>query len=143
MQEPEARRFFETWFERLWSRLDDTVIDAMCHEQIRVWGLDGPRLGRGQFHEFYLGIRAAFPQGLRIVVDEVMVRGSTVMIRCSAHGRAKNGSEGSCTGFAQATIHDGVMTEAWNCWDFLSLLEQCGGLEAGCLASGMGRLAAS
>ena len=143
MQHDDGRQFFTIWFDRLWRKLDATVVDEMCQEDVRVWGLDGYRDGRAQFLEFYQALLAAFPTGLDVVVDEALARDDTVMARCTARGQARNGSTASFTGFVQAKIVDGRMVEVWNCWDFMTMLEQCNALGPGTLASGFGAIAAT
>jgi hypothetical protein len=141
MHHDDGRQFFVTWFDRLWTKLDASVIEDMCVEDVCVWGLEGKRVGRAQFAAFYQALRASFPEGLAVSVDEALARDTTVMARCTARGRAKNGSDVAFAGFLQATIVNGRMTEAWNCWDFVALLEQCGPLSPGTLERGFSSIA--
>lgn len=143
MQHDDGRQFFMTWFDRLWRKLDSTVVEDMCQEHVRVWGLDGYRDGRAQFLEFYQALLAAFPAGLDVSVDEALARDDTVMVRCTARGQARNGRPATFTGFVHAKIIDGRMTEVWNCWDFLTMLEHCNALGPGTLTSGFASIAAS
>lgn len=141
MTNDEARAFCETWFDRLWTKLDRTVIDEMCAVDIRTYGLTGPREGRQQFEEFYQAIRLAFPNGLTFTVMHALASGDSAMVRLHAKGVAGNGRPVEFGGFAQITVQNGVMTEGWNTFDFLGMLEQCGTLAKESLASGIGIIA--
>lgn len=137
IHDDKARAFFEEWFQRLWRELDASVIDDRCHEEVLVHGLDGPRRGREQFREFYGLLRTLFPEGLAVNVDAAIGSDDMVMVRCSARGRTCKGGEVDFIGFAQARIVDGKMAEAWNCWDFLTMLEQAGALPARSFVAGI------
>lgn len=140
MNDDLARAFLEEWFRRLWRELDASVVDDRCAEDVLVHGLDGPRRGREQFREFYAVLRALFPGGLDVAVDAALGRDEMVMVRCTARGQTGGGKAVDFTGFAQARIVDGKMAEAWNCWDFMTMLEQAGALPVGSFSAGLKQL---
>lgn len=128
-----VREFFDVWFDRLWGKLDASVIEEMCHPDVKVHGLDGYRVGTSAFYEFYSALVGMFPKGLRITVEDAAGDDALAMVRCRVHGVGANGKPVDFIGFVQATIRDGKMSEAHNCWDFLSMLESLGQVETGAL----------
>lgn len=141
MTDQEAKAFCETWFDRLWTKLDATVIEEMCAEDIKTYGLAGPQVGREPFNAFYQAIKAVFPHGLRFTVEHALARDTSAMVRLHAEGTSANGKPVAFDGFAQITVVDGKMTEGWNTFDFLTMLEQCGALPTGSLGAGMAGIA--
>jgi predicted ester cyclase len=125
------------WFEQLWNQADESTIDRLLHPGGVIHGLPtasgGPLRGRDEFRPFYRVFRAAFPD-LRVEVVHVVAEGD----RAAAYCRVRGAQRGDLpdldatnravdfTGFAMVRVVDGLATEAWNCFDFLTMYRQLG-----------------
>src|SRR5262249_37174327 len=94
--------------------------------------LRGPKAFR-EFHRRFLG---AFPD-LKIEIADTVVAGDKVTARCIVRGKHTGNSLGipasqkdvEFTGMWILKVRNGMIAEAWNNFDFLTLYSQLGALE--------------
>jgi predicted ester cyclase len=89
--------------------------------------------GPENFKPFHAKFREAFP-GMAITVDDTVAEGDKVAARCSVRGKHEGHSLGVAptqvpvefTGMTIVRISDGKIVEAWNNFDFMTMLQQVG-----------------
>jgi predicted ester cyclase len=125
------------WFEQLWNQADESTIDRLLHPGGVIHGLPsssgGPLRGRDEFKPFYRLFRTAFPD-LTVEVLDVVAEGDRAVVYCRVRGvqrgnlpdMAATNRSVDFTGFAMVRVADGFATEAWNCFDFLTMYRQLG-----------------
>ena len=85
------------------------------------------------FKLFYRAFRSAFP-GIKIAVRQCITEGNMCADRCDVSGTHKGNGLGVpatgrpifFTGVAVTRVEHGMIQEAWNSFDFLSLHQQIG-----------------
>ena len=135
---PDARiNLLVRWFEEVWNQGRESAIDEMASEDIVAHGLvdaQGREIsGREKFHEFWRQFRGAFPD-IRIEVNDEMVEGDKVMVRCTVYGTHQGEGLGMTPtrqsvkfgGTVIARVRAHKLVEVWDNWDFLSLYQQLG-----------------
>jgi steroid delta-isomerase-like uncharacterized protein len=125
------------WFEELWNKGSESLIDRMLAPDALMHGLptpDGkPLKGRDGYRTMYRQMRAAFPD-MRIEVVRSVEEGDMVAVHCRCTGThggdglgvAATGRPVEMWGMGMARIENGVITEAWNAFDFMTLYQQVG-----------------
>lgn len=113
--------FWERWFDHLYVKRRPEIIDECVAEDCVIVGLPRTTNGRESFHGFYKAFTSAFPW-VRVFVEDCVENGEHFAVRCSAQVAEHNGRKHALTGGCQGRIRDGKIIEAWNQWDFLSLL---------------------
>lgn len=125
------------WFEEVWNQGSEEAIDKLAAADVLAHGIldaTGNEIqGREAFKAFWRQFRAAFPD-LRVEVQDGMIDGDKVMVRCTVRGTHKGEGIGlpptlkpvTFTGICAARIKDGRIVEAWNNFDFLSFYQQLG-----------------
>jgi steroid delta-isomerase-like uncharacterized protein len=133
----ERINLLERWFEEVWNQGRESAIDELASEDIVSHGLvdsQGQEIsGREKFHEFWHQFRSAFPD-VRIDIDDEMIEGDKVMVRCTAYGTHHGDGLGMAPtrknvkfcGMVVARVRDHKLVETWDTWDFLSLYTQLG-----------------
>lgn len=116
-----ALAFWERWFDELYSKKRAAIIDECVSEDCVILGLPRTTNGRDSFHGFYKAFSAAFPW-VRIVVEDCIEDGERFAIRCSAQVDDHSGKRHAFTGCCYGRLRNGQVVEAYNQWDFLSLL---------------------
>lgn len=129
-----AETLMAQWLRRLWRERDASVIDELYHPEGVAHGIHGePLVGAEAFRAFHRSMLAAFPE-IDVRVEEELVRGDRVALRLAAEMTPLGATEPiPVLGAGFATIRDGRITEAHNCWDFLGLMEGLGVLPRGAL----------
>ena len=121
-----ARRFIEEWFDGLYHQRRSEIIEERFHKNGIAYGIGGKQLkGPNGFRSFYEPFIAAYPK-IRIDIEDLVVTGKRVAVRCKANIENTSGQNGMLEGMAFVTIDNGQMTEAWNSWDFMTLFTQMG-----------------
>ena len=125
------------WFDGVWNRGDESTIDRLLHADAVIHGLptpDGePIHGPHNFRPFYQAFRSAFPD-LTVEIQHVVAQGQKAVAYCrvtATHTGAglnipATGQPIDMCGFAMCHVVDDVVTEAWNCFDFLGMYRQLG-----------------
>jgi hypothetical protein len=113
------------WFEEVWNRGNEAVIDEMLARNAIGHGL-GPEdtVGPEPFRAFYRLFREAFAS-IHITLDNVLESGGEVAYRGRARVTVKGtGETHELAGAGFLRYEGGQCVEGWNYWDFLSLLVQ-------------------
>ena len=133
------RRFLDEWFHRLWGLRDRSVIDEKVHDDCVIIGLPDTN-SRASFHAFFDAFASAFPK-VEIKVEQSVEDGETIAFRCSAAATDDDGQVHPFAGGGFVRVRDGKMIEAWNQWDFLSLMESAGAIPKGSFGDALAKLA--
>ena len=137
--------FCQEWFRRVWNEGDASAIDELMAPDAVAYGLGGdtPVRGPKEFRRFHAEFNRAF-EGIHIEVVHEVVQGDMVSCWCEASMRRRDDPKVlHLTGTAMIRLRGRRFVEAWNTWDFLSLLTQMGHLPKDALASALtGRLPA-
>jgi predicted ester cyclase len=123
----------ESWFEHVWNRGDESAVDRLLVPDARFHGLGPAAMSPADFKRLHRDFRSAFPD-IRIEVVRSVGEGEYVAVHCHMTGTHRGAGLGCAPtqrpvdiwGMGIARIHDGRIVEAWNCFDFLSLYQQCG-----------------
>jgi steroid delta-isomerase-like uncharacterized protein len=127
----------QRWFSEVWNQGREEAIDELLISDAVLHGLEDtngqPITNRESFREFHKKFRGAFPDVV-ITLDDIVAEGDKVAARCSVRARhsgdhlgiAATNAEVAITGMAFIRVHDGMIAEAWNNFDFLKLNRQLG-----------------
>ena len=131
----ENKALLRRWFAEVWTKQRAEAIDEMFAADGVAHGLSaepestmkGPA-GFKPFHEAFCG---AFPD-LEVVVEDMIAEGDKVVARCTVRGKHTGDHLGSpasnapvqFTGMAIVRIKDGMIVEAWNNFDFMTMNQQ-------------------
>jgi ketosteroid isomerase-like protein len=120
------------WFRRVWNEGEVSAIHALAAADIASHGLlqtiHGPDAWKTTFHD---PIRQAFTD-VQIEVLEEVVAGDRIFARLVATMTPRTtGKAVPMPGMCLMRIADGKIAEAWDTWEFLSLLEGMRLLPAG------------
>jgi ketosteroid isomerase-like protein len=131
-----ARRFRED----LWNTGDMSLADDIVARDclVRAWvpfPIDFAR-GPDAVRHLVFFYHMVFSD-IRVVVDQIVAEGDTVVVRWTARGRhtghllgiVPTGRETVTTGIDMLRIAGGKIAEGWVSWDTLSLLDQLTGLD--------------
>lgn len=128
-----AGAVMKRWFQRVWTEHDASAIEEMLAPDGVVHGLGpDPATGPAQFRQFWDAIQASFDE-IRIGVVDCVDEGNRTWVRCRAEAVVK-GSPVTFDGGCQVTVENGLITEAWNYWDFVGCMHQMGALPADAFA---------
>ena len=126
-----------SWFDELWNNGNEEVIDRLYAVDGIAHGLPGPDgspiRGRDAFRPFFRSFRSAFPD-IRVDVTQTVTNGDMTTALCHVTGTHQGHDIGITAtgknidfwGLVMARVRDGVIVEAWNSFDFLSLYRQVG-----------------
>jgi len=125
-----SRRIFEdVWNRKNLSAIDDLISADYVHHDANspaASGIDGYK----QFVNYYMN---AFPDA-HFTIDDAFTDGQNEVTRWTVVGThegelagiPRTGRRFSVTGITIARIADGKITESWNNWDALGLMQQLG-----------------
>jgi predicted ester cyclase len=123
------------WFEEVWNQGCESAIDELSHPEKLTYGLTDskgkPLDGMDGFRDFYRQFRAAMSD-IHVTVEETITEGDLIAARCAVTarhtgewmGKPPKGNRVKFTGMAMARLKDGKIHEAWNNFDFLSMVQQ-------------------
>ena len=126
------------WFKEVWNEGNESAIDRLMHPDAVAHGLAGDAIrGREGFKGLFRTFRAALGD-LRIDVERTVVEGDTCAALCHvvgkhvghAFGGAPSGNAVDFYGMTMFRIKDDQLIEGWNCFDFLSMYQQIGWVQA-------------
>ena len=122
-------------FEELWNKSNLSVAEELFAPNYVHHDPSTPDFGLGPESEkkratLYL---TAFPD-LRLMIEDLIAEGETVMARWSCQGTHKGdlsgiaptGKKFTLTGMTIARLADGKMAEGWINWDALGMFQQLG-----------------
>jgi hypothetical protein len=140
----------KTWFQRVWSEEDEAAIDEMFVKDGRAVGLGAQtRIGGSDFREHemlgpdeFKGFQRALlglVRDVKINITHHMTCDEWLCALCVFEGVSRETGEPiKMTGTVYGRFSDDQIIEAFNHFDFLSLFQQLGSLDAGtfdrCLA---------
>jgi len=125
------------WFEEVWNQKREAAIDELMAADAMVHGItdpDGNQVrGPAAFKPVFRHFCAAFPD-IRITVEDAVVDGDKVAVRCSVTGThsgpgvvaSPTNKPISFTGMCFVRIENGRIAEGWNNFDFLAMYQQLG-----------------
>ncbi|HKF80330.1 MAG TPA: ester cyclase [Thermoleophilaceae bacterium] len=125
-----ARTFFEVFETGELDRLDDMVAaDAVDHDPYNPHGDEGLE-GMKKTVTMY---REAFPD-LSFTIDDQIAEGDKVVTRWTGRGTHQGelmgapatGRTSTVIGIGIDRFEDGMIVEAWGCWDALGMFQQLG-----------------
>lgn len=127
------RNFAHRWFDEVWNKQREQAIDELRDPSGHAFGFPSPgsALSHEDFKEAYRQFNRTFSD-IHVVVDEEVVNGDHIACRWTASGtHTGNGLGFSATGrrvtFSGASfmhMRDGKMHDAWNFFDFTSVVEK-------------------
>lgn len=133
----ENKALVRRWFEEVWNKGRADAIDEMLAADGLVHGLSAETgisiEGPAGFKPFHATFRGAFPD-IEVKVEDVIAEGDKVAARCSVRGKHTGNHLGvvasnepvEFTGISIVRIKDGMIVEAWNNFDFLTMNRQVG-----------------
>jgi predicted ester cyclase len=147
-QRHDIRALTRLWFEEVWNKGREEVIDEMIAPQTPARGLaQGGRelVGPAAFKEFYRPMKSAFPD-IHITVDDVLVEGDQSVCRLTANathtgdglGVPPTGRKISFTAIVWLRWKDGQVVDGWNEFDSAHLMGQIAGNSAAGAGAGAG-----
>lgn len=117
----------ETWFDRVWSQEDESAIDELFSPDGQAKGLgDQALMGPEDFKTFHRALCALFGQ-MKIRFAKVVQEGDWISGTFTLTGvQHETGTPIKITGTAVTRIENGVIREAYNHLDFISMFAQLG-----------------
>lgn len=126
------------WFDEVWNEGQEGAIDRLFAADGVAHGLEDaqgrPLIGPAAYGSFMQAYKGAFPD-LRFEVADAVQEGELVAFRCTVTGTHTGTGLGiaptdrpiSIEGMGFARVRGGQIVEAWNVFDFRSLMGQLGG----------------
>ena len=130
------------WYEEVWNKKRESAIDEMLSPEVVLYGLsDNPTeswRGTRGFKQYWRQMITLFPD-IHVSVESTIAEDDKVAARCSLRAThtgkgldlAPTGKRIHISGVRICTFQDGIVTEAWNNFDILSVYRQLGLLPAG------------
>jgi predicted ester cyclase len=133
-EQHDLRALTRRWFEEVWNRGREEVIDEMLAPDTPAMGLTrGGRtlVGPAAFKEFYRPMRAAMPD-IRVTVDDVIVEGDQSVCRVTARGTHTGDGLGAAptghpvvfTAIVWLRWRNGQVVQGWNEFDAAAVAAQ-------------------
>jgi hypothetical protein len=135
------RELVDHWFAELWGKRNGRIIDEMVHPKCHIWGLPGSDHGPDGFKPFYKLFGDAFPT-VAVTVADAVEQGDKIAFRCTVRVTTHDGKHHEIGGGAFCRFERGLIIEAWNQFDFLSLLNQTGHVSVEAFPTALASLAA-
>lgn len=122
------------WFEEVWNKGRAEAIEEMFAADGIAYGLGEAGVnvrGPVQYRPFFDKLRGAFPD-FYLRIEDTVAEGDKVAARWTAEmthqgdtlGLPATGKKVAVTGMTIVRVRDGKITEAWNNWDVMSLMQQ-------------------
>jgi len=130
-----SRRIFEeVWNEKKLNVIDELITADYVHHDSQSAEVQRGIEGYKQFVNFYL---SAFPD-LRFTIDDEIEAENSVVTRWTVTGThhgdmpglPRTGKPISLTGITIARLNNGKISESWNNWDALGMMQQLGAIPA-------------
>ncbi len=124
MSTPTTPALLTQWFIRVWNERDGAAIDELMEPDVQSHGLVETIVGTRPWREkFYDPMWQTFSEVHMIVEDEI-VAGDKVFARLSCDLTPRvTGKPVRIRGCCVVRVKNGRIAEAWDTWDFLTLLE--------------------
>jgi predicted ester cyclase len=123
------------WFEEVWNQGRESAIDEMSYHDVHGHGLkasDGNEVQSMEaFKAYYRQMRAALSD-IHVTVEDVITEGDLTVARCTVTakhtgeglGKPPKGNPIQFSGMTMARIKEGKIAEAWNNFDFMTMVQQ-------------------
>ena len=129
--EVNVRRFLEEAYNRGNLAVGDELLAENC-----VFYTPAPIQGIAGWKQFATAFLTAFPDGLRVTIDDLFVAGDKVAARWTAQGTHKGplrgipptGNQVTWVGIAFYSLSHGKITEVWGLNDALGIMQQIGAI---------------
>ena len=143
MREHPYIALMERFADRVWGQRDAGSLEELCTPDMLVHGFGPqPLVGPAAFRD---QVFASFCKTCRtstLTYQEAVIEGDRLALRGTFRLVLHDGSEVSIEGAGFVRVRDGRIAEAWNFWDFLSLLQQTGDIAETTMPTALERLAA-
>jgi steroid delta-isomerase-like uncharacterized protein len=125
----------EHWFEEVWNKGRENVIDELLAPHAVGHGLQTPDgkdvTGVPAFKDFYKVFNSAFSD-IHVKVEDTVTQGDKTVARCTVTathtghdlGRPATGKPVKFTGMCLVRVKDGQIVESWNNFDFMTMHQQ-------------------
>jgi len=123
------------WYEEVWNKGRESAIDEMAEPDVIGHGLTDPNgqevVGAEAFKAMFRAFRGALSE-LHVEVEELIMQGDISVARCVVTGmhtgdglrKEPRGRPVRFTGMSMIRERDGKIVEAWNNFDFATMLQQ-------------------
>ena len=126
-----VRRFLEEAYNQGNLAVGDELLAEDC-----VFYTPAPIQGIAGWKQFATAFLTAFPEDLRVTIDELFVAGDKVAVRWTAQGTHKGplrgipptGNQVTWVGIAFYGLSNGKITEVWGLNDALGIMQQIGAI---------------
>jgi steroid delta-isomerase-like uncharacterized protein len=126
-----VRRFLEEAYNQGNLAVGDELLEENC-----VFHTPAPIQGIAGWKQFATAFLTAFPDDLRVTIDDMFVAGDKVAARWTAQGTHKgplrgippSGNQVTWVGIAFYSLSDGKITEVWGLNDALGIMQQIGAI---------------
>jgi predicted ester cyclase len=123
----QKRMFMLRWFDEVWNKNNEGVIDEMMHPEAEAFGLGTESIiGPDGFRPFYKAFTSAYSD-INVTVDNTFVDGDHIISLCTVKANHKDtGKPINFTGTSIVLVKNGQIMRAWNHFDFLTMNLQTG-----------------
>lgn len=126
-----ARDLGRRWFEEVWNQGRREAIAEFLHPGCVIHDGETDSIGPEGFHQFFDRIRGTFSE-MHVAVEGIIAEGDSACVRWSCTAKHTGGALGippsgktiHITGITILRVSDGKVSEAWQNWDMLGMLEQ-------------------
>jgi steroid delta-isomerase-like uncharacterized protein len=130
------KQLVRRWFDEVWNQQKpDAITRLMAGDAVAHTLSNPPITGPQQFIEYQKAFLGAFAD-LKMVVDDLIEEEDTVVARWRAIGTltghgiglTPTGKRMEIMGITIVRVHNGQITEGWDCYDTLGMHQQLGTL---------------
>ncbi|MES2386734.1 MAG: ester cyclase [Bacteroidota bacterium] len=123
----EKEAFMTRWYNELWNRGNEDIIDEMLHPECKAYGLGAePFIGPAEFKYFYRAFKRDYSD-INVVIERTLVDGNFAISICIVSATyLPTDREVKFSGTSIAEIENGQLINGWNHFDFLTLNMQTG-----------------
>ena len=112
--------------EEVWNNGREEAIDELLDADAVVHGLEGANTpGPEGFKAFYRNFHQQFPR-VHVEVEDAVSEEGYETVRCRVQAVSASGQEVDFNGMSFLKTNNGKITEAWNCFDFMTMYQQLG-----------------
>lgn len=123
------RALAHRWFDEVWNRREEALIDELFHPEASAWMEGYGRAGRGAFREQRTALLTAFSD-LHVDAAETVAQGDVVVVRWRFRGThdgdglgiAATGLSVDVPGITWIVFRDGQIVDGWDAWNQGALL---------------------
>ena len=128
-----------SFFRRVWNEREREAIYELFPAGGVAHGLHPFRIGGPEEFEAFYDLMWNTFDDIHIRIDKTIAFQDSIAIMATGTMTTKKGEVVTSSGMGFATIRDGQILEAWNCWDFLTMLIGLGELRPDVLFEALSR----